>query len=169
VARLEEALQILVPLLKEGHVDFAGRYYTVRDCELLPRGPRPNGPPIWLAAFGPRMLRAVARYADGFITAWHLTPQALAEPFAAVDSACGEVGRDPASMVRAIGTFVAFDEGDDRVAREGLRGSSEEVAESISRLVAMGASHVTIMLSRADAASVERCRGIVTALRQKHT
>ena len=45
VDRFEEALQIITPLLREGRVDFAGQHYTARDCEILPRGPRPSGPP----------------------------------------------------------------------------------------------------------------------------
>src|SRR5712692_7880863 len=44
VDRFEEALQILKPLLKKGHVDFAGHYYQARNCEILPRGPRAEGP-----------------------------------------------------------------------------------------------------------------------------
>jgi alkanesulfonate monooxygenase SsuD/methylene tetrahydromethanopterin reductase-like flavin-dependent oxidoreductase (luciferase family) len=40
-SRFDEALQVLVPLLREGHVDFSGRYYQARDCELLPRWKRP--------------------------------------------------------------------------------------------------------------------------------
>jgi alkanesulfonate monooxygenase SsuD/methylene tetrahydromethanopterin reductase-like flavin-dependent oxidoreductase (luciferase family) len=46
VSRLEEALKIIRPLLKEGYVDFSGSYYQARHCELLPRGPRRTGPPI---------------------------------------------------------------------------------------------------------------------------
>src|SRR5712691_10300934 len=40
VDRVEEALQIIVPLLRSGHVDFDGKYYRARDCELRPRGPQ---------------------------------------------------------------------------------------------------------------------------------
>src|SRR6266487_3051036 len=46
VARFEEALQILKPLLRDGHVDFAGHYYQARNCEIAPRGPREAGPPL---------------------------------------------------------------------------------------------------------------------------
>src|SRR4030081_3296985 len=38
--RFDEALQIICPLLRTGQVDFAGTYYTARDCEITPRGPR---------------------------------------------------------------------------------------------------------------------------------
>src|SRR5919202_5050441 len=76
--RFEEALGIIVPLLREGEVDFVGRYYTARECVLRPRGPRPAGPPIWIGACGPRMVRLAARYADVFNSVWHASPAGLA-------------------------------------------------------------------------------------------
>ena len=42
VERFEEAFTIIRSLLRDGAVDFDGRWYQVRDCELLPRGPRPG-------------------------------------------------------------------------------------------------------------------------------
>ena len=38
VDRFEEALQIIKPLLREGHVDFSGRYYQAPNCDNVPRG-----------------------------------------------------------------------------------------------------------------------------------
>jgi hypothetical protein len=44
-SRLEEAVQILRPLLRDGHVDFTGRCYQALDCDDVPRGPlRPDKP-----------------------------------------------------------------------------------------------------------------------------
>lgn len=40
VDRFEEALQIVRPLLKEGRVDFQGKYYRAEECEIAPLGPR---------------------------------------------------------------------------------------------------------------------------------
>src|ERR671917_570668 len=103
VSRFAEALQIVTGLLRTGHVDFEGAYYTTRDCELRPRGPRPEGPPILVGGSGPRMLRLTARYAD----AWNADRQndlaAVQALNARVDDACHEVGRDPASLSRVIG------------------------------------------------------------------
>src|SRR5512146_1755837 len=42
VDRFEEALQIIRPLLKEGRVDFQGKYYRADECEIAPLGPRQN-------------------------------------------------------------------------------------------------------------------------------
>lgn len=44
VSRFEEAFTVIRTLLREGRCDFHGRYYELDDCELLPRGPRPEGP-----------------------------------------------------------------------------------------------------------------------------
>src|SRR5436190_2827993 len=110
VSRFEEALGILVPLLRAGRVDFAGRYHAARDCELTPRGPRPGGPPIWIAGFQPRMTTLAARWGDAFVTAWHPGPAALAEPFARIEAACADVGRDPATLGRAVGVIVSLPE-----------------------------------------------------------
>src|SRR5215472_3842700 len=56
-ARFEEALHIITQLLRKGYVDFQGKYYSAPDCALLPRGPRPEGPPILVGSFKPRLLR----------------------------------------------------------------------------------------------------------------
>src|SRR5437899_11024791 len=42
--RFEAALQILKPLLRGGHVDFAGQYYKTRNCDTFARSPRSAGP-----------------------------------------------------------------------------------------------------------------------------
>ena len=92
--RFEEALQIIVPLLREGRVSFQGTYYRAVDCEIVPRGPRPQGPPVLIASSGPRMLRLTARYADCWNTAWLGHASALAERRAALEAACAAEGRD---------------------------------------------------------------------------
>src|SRR5207244_12084002 len=46
VDRFEEALQIIKPLLRDGQVDFKGRYYQAPDCEIVSRGRRSDGPPL---------------------------------------------------------------------------------------------------------------------------
>jgi probable F420-dependent oxidoreductase len=98
VDRFEEALQILKPLLREGHVDFAGRYYQARNCDDVPRGPRSKGPPLMVGAEGPRMLRLAAQYADLWNTGYTGKPETMAEPLRKIEAACHEVGRDPATL-----------------------------------------------------------------------
>ena len=62
---VEEEIQVIRSLLwRDGPVTFHGRYHHAQRCDILPRGPRSEGPPILVGAFGPRMMRLTARYAD---------------------------------------------------------------------------------------------------------
>ncbi|HEX5690828.1 MAG TPA: LLM class flavin-dependent oxidoreductase, partial [Roseiflexaceae bacterium] len=108
VDRFEEALQIIVPLLRTGQVDFQGTYERAPNCELRPRGPRTHGPEILIGAGKPRMLRLTAQYADSWNTCWHGQPGAIATPFAAMVEACNDVGRDPATLGFTVGVNVAY-------------------------------------------------------------
>ena len=98
VDRFEEALQILKPLLREGHVDFSGRYYQAPNCDNAPRGPRPEGPPLMVGSEGPRMLKLTAQYADLWNTGYMGKPETMAGPLAKIEAACREIGRDPATL-----------------------------------------------------------------------
>jgi alkanesulfonate monooxygenase SsuD/methylene tetrahydromethanopterin reductase-like flavin-dependent oxidoreductase (luciferase family) len=68
ISRFEEAFTIVRTLLREGEIDFAGEFYTARDCELVPR-PRPGGPPLMIGSSGPRMLEITAPHVDAW-NAW---------------------------------------------------------------------------------------------------
>ena len=98
VDRFEEALQILKPMLREGHVDFAGRYYQARNCENVPRGPRLEGPPLMVGSEGPRMLRLTAKYADLWNTGYMGKPETMADRVTQIHAACREIGRDPTTI-----------------------------------------------------------------------
>ena len=169
VTRFEEALRIIVPLLREGHVDFEGRYFRARDCELRPRGPRPNGPPIWIGARKPRMLGLVARYADAYNTDMLLDPGGVteaAEPFGVLDEACREIGRDPASVLRTGGCFLALEGSEDDPAGKPkgyLSGSTDEVVERLRALAAAGVQHMTFWLSPWSPTGIEQLGPIVEA------
>ncbi len=118
IDRFEEAFTIIRTLLREGAIDFDGRWYQVRDCELLPRGPRPSGPPLMIGSKGPRMLRATMAHADSW-NAWFSDtgnrPDGVAPLRAAVDEACREVGRDPAQVERTVAVQVRMPGGRGRV------------------------------------------------------
>ncbi len=63
-------------------------------------------PEIWIAAHGPRMLRAVGRYADGFFPAFPHKPAEYVRRLEAVRTAASDAGRDPMSIVPAMALFV---------------------------------------------------------------
>ncbi len=174
VGRFEEALQIIVPLLREGRVDFRGQYYEARDCELLPRGPRPTGPPILIGAQRPRMLRLVARYADRHDADFHLAADALKDRFAALEAACRETGRDPRTIIRCAATRVALGEGGGiaeydlgGMRMQARRGTSEELLAHLRSFADAGVEHLTCtLLEPPGARGIERFGPLIEALRR---
>ena len=173
VDRFEEALTIITGLLREGAVDFAGRYHQARDCLLLPRGPRPQGPPIMIGTTGPRMLRLAAAHADGW-NAWFSWYGNTAEGVAAlrekVDQACAAEGRDPATLDRTVAVLVQVGEGE-LLRRSGryetpppLRGSAEEMAAALRRFASEGISHVQLVVDPITIESIESLAGMLEAL-----
>jgi probable F420-dependent oxidoreductase len=143
--RFEEAIQIIAPLLREGRVDFHGKYYEATECVLRPRGPSPSGPPIWVGARGERMLRIIARHADAYITIWPIKPAQVTERWEKIVAVCKEVGRDPATLELTVGTFVHLPEDgqpadDDRA----ICGTYEEIAAQLQAFAAVGVRHLNV-------------------------
>ena len=98
VDQLEETLQIIKAMWTQERATFRGKHYQVHDAFCEPK-PDPL-PPLFVGAFKPRMLRLMARYADG----WDVSStgivayRRIAEAFA---QACHEVGRNPATVRRS--------------------------------------------------------------------
>ena len=158
--RYEEALQIITPLLREGKVDFTGKYYSAPNCELRPRGPRPGGPEILVASFKPRMLRLTARYADSWNTAWLGLPTKLADRRASLEAACAEVGRDPATLAITVGVSVPYAAPGQPLEKtpdpdKALFGSAEEIAAGLRAYAEQGVAHVICSLEPATPESLE--------------
>jgi alkanesulfonate monooxygenase SsuD/methylene tetrahydromethanopterin reductase-like flavin-dependent oxidoreductase (luciferase family) len=153
-ARFEEAVMILVPLLREGAVDFAGQYFTARAARLGPPGPRGGRIPIWIAAKGPRMTRLAARWADAINFNGHLTsPEDARTLVAGFADACREVGRDPASVGRtgyALVSFTAPESDPAGVAFGALRGSPAELAAQLHAFHRAGIDHVSLDINGGD-------------------
>ena len=106
-SRFEDALRIVAQLLRGGSVDYQGRYERAVDCVSLPRGPRPDGPPILIGASRPRMLRLTAEHADASNTCWLGRAGELPPRLVELHAACSDVGRDPATLDVNVGQIVA--------------------------------------------------------------
>jgi alkanesulfonate monooxygenase SsuD/methylene tetrahydromethanopterin reductase-like flavin-dependent oxidoreductase (luciferase family) len=178
VARFEEALQIIIPLLREGRVDFQGEFYSIRECELRPRGPRTTGPPILIGALAnaPRMLRLTAQYADmshGFFAFGRSTPDQVPPLHDALDAACLRVGRDPASLARTAAVRVELDGpiGHMNAAEESIRGSVEDIAGTFWRFADEGISHLMLAMSPESQAAIEHIGRVIEMMdrgREQH-
>jgi alkanesulfonate monooxygenase SsuD/methylene tetrahydromethanopterin reductase-like flavin-dependent oxidoreductase (luciferase family) len=163
VDRFEEALQIIVPLLRTGHVDFEGKYYQARGCELLPRGPRPSGPPILIGAKGPRMLRLAATYADLWNAEGPMRrPEEIIPLRESGDAACAEVGRDPATLGRSASVAVNLPTAQAQGGQHSSAPAEQpgtatpvEIAEMLRGYAREGLSHVQLWLSPSTMAGLE--------------
>jgi alkanesulfonate monooxygenase SsuD/methylene tetrahydromethanopterin reductase-like flavin-dependent oxidoreductase (luciferase family) len=152
VGRFEEALEIILPMVREGHARFSGRWHRAT-AELRPRAPRDGGPPILIAGKGPRMLELVARHADAWNAAWYGPPTELEELDARVGrlrAACATVGRDPSSLSLTAGVFVSFPDllTPDRETppANAMSGSSDDVAAMLASYRDHGIDHVIVHL-----------------------
>lgn len=167
-SRFEEALQIIVPLLREGKVDFKGRYYEAREALLRPRGASQYGPPIWIGSAKPRMLELTARYADAWNTVWHRWPESVLKIYPMFVEACRRVGRDPADIELTAGTMAhvlgpgetgAYDV-------QGISGSPEEVAQALHGFAEIGVKHLVVVIEPGNAYGVDRFALVLELLDQ---
>ncbi len=173
-SRFAEAIQIIHGLLKEGAVDFEGEFYTAKQAELVLRGPRPQGPPINIAAGGPKMLQLVARYADawnwwGWDETIDQTQERLKPIVESLEQACEAVDRDPSTLGRTFDLFTVVPEGfsEHGGSVEGLDmqqpvvGTSEEIASYILSLGDLGFEQVCCEVYPKTAAAVEAMQPVV--------
>lgn len=101
VAKMAEALDLMLRLWAGGPVTFAGHYYHT-DAAICAPGPlqRPH-PPIWLGETHPHMLDLCARLAQG----WNTVPVSLdqlRERLGLLTAACDRAGRDYASIEKTL-------------------------------------------------------------------
>jgi len=157
VARFEEAVAVIKPLLRDGHVDFEGRYVSAPNCESIPRGPRPSGPPLLLAGRGPRMLEVVARAADAWNTAWHPDLDSVRSAIERLHEACETVGRDPATLEITAALAVAYPDLQGRsYTRTFVSGGADQIADVLAGYADLGVGHMIIELAPFSPAGVER-------------
>jgi F420-dependent oxidoreductase-like protein len=95
---LEDALEIATRMLGGGRATYEGPAARVRDAVNVPRGLQQPRIPILVGGNGPnRTWRLAARFADELNLDW-LTPEEIVSSRPVIESRCGEIGRDPATL-----------------------------------------------------------------------
>jgi alkanesulfonate monooxygenase SsuD/methylene tetrahydromethanopterin reductase-like flavin-dependent oxidoreductase (luciferase family) len=169
VSRFEEALQIICPLLRGETVNFSGQYYSVTDCAMYPKGPRPEGPPIWIGARMPRMLGLVAKYAHNYNTDQLLDVDGTGAAEGLLDTvrdACRAIGRDPATLSISSGSHLGLEGWQDVAGghpRAILHGSTQQIVDFLGAHAELGITHYTFWLHPFTPDSVEALGPIVEA------
>jgi alkanesulfonate monooxygenase SsuD/methylene tetrahydromethanopterin reductase-like flavin-dependent oxidoreductase (luciferase family) len=159
ISRFEEAVTIIATLLRDGRIDFAGRYYTAPDCEVKPRGPRPSGIPILIGGEGQRVMRLAAQFGDAWNTAWYGTADAMDEHLSAFRAACKDAGRDPAEIDATVGMNARYSSLSDPESKEAVR-------RTLIGFRQRGIQHVICDINPFDRASIDWFAGLVNESRE---
>ena len=164
IDRFEESFDIIRTLLRDGAIDFDGRFYQARDCELIPRSQRPGGPPLMIGSKGPRMLDITMPYADSW-NVWFAdtdnSPDGVPALRDLVDDACRRAGRDPGEVERTVAVQVRLPGGTGRIqGNDGkrtappLEGSATYMADRLRAYAREGIGHVQLVMDPIDRASI---------------
>jgi len=164
VSRFEEAFTIVRRLLSTGRCDFHGTYFQLDDCELLPRSPRPGGPPLMIGSQGPRMLSIALPHVQAW-NAWFTwfgnTPDGYRALRSEIDEACRAAGRDPADIERTAAVFVAFPGAQGRQLGdlsppdvEAYSGEPSVLAPALRAFAEEGVAHVQLVLDPINAETI---------------
>jgi probable F420-dependent oxidoreductase len=167
-AALEEALAALAVLQADSRGTYEGARVTLRDARLLP-APVHGRVPVWVGGKGgPRLLRLIARYADGWNVVWRVVPEEYARRVTSARDAFETAGRDPSTLRLSVGLYalVGTDEHRARALFERgrasfpggamdadtweswradtLSGSPDQVADRIGRLQDLGVEEIVV-------------------------
>jgi alkanesulfonate monooxygenase SsuD/methylene tetrahydromethanopterin reductase-like flavin-dependent oxidoreductase (luciferase family) len=165
-ARFDEALQVIIPLLRGGHADFEGLFHAAHDLPQQPVGPRPNAIPLLIGGNGPKGQRHAALHAD--IWSGYAEERAhvdeLAPRLASLDAICEEVGRDPATIGRGAGVLV------NPLEHAGYRdavvsGSAEQIAGALRSFRDVGFTQVDLMVNPGTMEALEGLGPVLEHLR----
>lgn len=165
VSRFEEAFTVIRTLLREGRVDFHGRFYDVDDCVLDPMPLRPGGPPLMLGSVGPRMLGIGLPHVDAWNVWWSDYGNSAAgfgELRERVEEAAAAAGRGPGEVAATAAVLVQLPDGGGRLMGETYNrpvapvvGTPQAVAEHVHAMAQAGASHVQLVLDPITEQSIE--------------
>jgi F420-dependent oxidoreductase-like protein len=155
VGQMNEAIKICVALWTQERATFKGKHYQVEDAVCAPKPKQRPHPPIWIGGRGPSVMRAAARYADGFDISRRATDTApmdgaaIRTVNAELDALCRETKRER-PLRRSHWTTATVT--DDDSARA-LSGRIQDFASSgLDRLIlAFPRESATEMISRIPA------------------
>jgi alkanesulfonate monooxygenase SsuD/methylene tetrahydromethanopterin reductase-like flavin-dependent oxidoreductase (luciferase family) len=167
-ARFDDALQIIVPLLRTGRADFEGTWHAARDLPHVPVGPRPNAIPLMIGGNGPKGQRHAVRHAD--IWSCYIEERAhvdeVAPRIASLEAICAEEGRDPTTIGRSVGLSV------DARAPAGERagvvsGSAGQIVDAFGTFQAAGFTRIEAVLGTSSTAAMEALGPVLEQFRRR--
>jgi len=103
VSLFADAVAYIDTFLRSSVADYTGTYFRMSGAPNLPRPIQTPRMPIVIGAHGTRVIGIAARYAD----CWNSrgSVEEMRERNAALDAACGRIGRDPGEIIRSVSYF----------------------------------------------------------------
>src|SRR6478736_1035557 len=117
VSRFEEALAVIVPLLREGRTTFHGQLFDLDDCVLDPPPVREGGPPVMLGSNSPRMLSIGLPVVDAWNVWWSIYDNSV-ERFADVKAEVDALMPEGRAVVETAAVLVSLPGGKGRLMGE---------------------------------------------------
>jgi alkanesulfonate monooxygenase SsuD/methylene tetrahydromethanopterin reductase-like flavin-dependent oxidoreductase (luciferase family) len=159
VSRFEEALAIIVPLLREGRTSYHGQFYDVDDCVLDPRPVREGGPPIMLGSNSPRMLSIGLPVVDSWNVWWSIYDNSV-ERFAEVKAEVDAVMPEGRSVEATAAVLVTLPAGAGRLMGENYAATvttvmPDDLGDHVRGLADAGATHLQLVLDPITAESID--------------
>lgn len=142
-ARMEEFLQVLNAVWTQDTVEYHGRYYQVPAAKIGPKPVQKPRPPIYLAAFAPKAMDRLVRFADGWNPAGISSVEQLGTIIQLLQSKAKEAGRRPEEIQVVLRSFPQIKSQSRAPAERGLlNGAIDEIAGDVRRLEAIGVSEI---------------------------
>ncbi|MFT4560541.1 MAG: alkanesulfonate monooxygenase SsuD [Gammaproteobacteria bacterium] len=170
ISRFEEAIEIISKLLKGQQVSLDGEFYNVHEAKILPKGPRPEGPPLLVGSvFGrPRMTRLTLQHADFwncFIAFGENKIEQYRDAWTHLQVACDKYARDPATVRRSVSLSVSFADSPFPIpGTQPISGSIAEIADALSEFADEGIEHCMIMLHPYTSAGIEQLGRVIESV-----
>ena len=166
IGRFEEALQVIVPLMRGGQTNFEGKFHAARDLVQQPVGPRPGGIPLLIGGQKAKGQRLAALNADIWST-YAEEQSSLEELGPRIESfkaICEEIGRDPETVGCAAGLEVQPLQ--PAGANAGvISGSPDEIADSLRAFREGGFTQVDLMVEPGTVEAFDALAPVVELLR----
>lgn len=165
-SRFAEAIEIIHSLRSAEGTDFEGEFYTVKGAERVLTGPRSDGPPLNIAAGGPKMLRLAAQYGDAWNWwSWDESIDDLTERLTPIvdrlDSACVDIGRDPHTLARTLDFYAVVPPGFRYSGTDFENPIRDDIGALIDRLADLRFGEVRFDLTDKTTQAVEAMRPVV--------
>jgi len=141
----DEQLEIVNRLWTDERPRFEGRYYRFQEVGFSPKPFQKPRIPIWVGGEGTHAQRRAAKYGDAWFPYFvRITPRELAAKFDSVRRLAAEAGRDPDQIRLTCCLPIELTPEPVPQEEDRLRGTPEQVAESLGAFQRVGVQHVAL-------------------------